>query len=52
MNVFSNILFSYIQQCLEIYQLHIIKKIKKDYKKARDRYQNLSKKEKKATIWS
>ena len=37
---------------LKIYQLNIIKKIKKDWKKARERYQNLSKeeKEKKATI--
>ena len=37
-----------------IYMLNIIKKINKDYKKARERYQNLSKeeKDKKATIWS
>ena len=30
-------------KCLKIYQLNIIKKIKKDYKKARERYQNLFK---------
>ena len=38
----------------KIYQLNVIKKIKNDYKKACEGYQNLSKeeKEKKATIWS
>ena len=30
---FVSIFFSYIQKSLEIYQLNIIKKIKKDYKK-------------------
>ena len=38
--------FSYIQKCLKLYQLSIIKKIKKDYKKAHERYQNLYKEEK------
>ena len=32
---------------MKIYQINIIKKIKKDYKKAHEKYQNLSKKEKK-----
>ena len=30
---------------MKIYQINIIKKIKKDYKKAHEKYQNLSKKE-------
>ena len=38
--------FSNTQQCLKIYRLNIIKKIKKDYKKARQRYQNHCKEEK------
>ena len=39
--------FSYLQICVKLYQLNIIKKIKKDYKrKACERYQNLSKEEK------
>ena len=37
-------IFSYIWKCLKIYQLNIIKKIKKE--KACERYQNLSRKEK------
>ena len=42
----SNIFFIYTK-CLKIYYLNIIKKIKKDCKKkARKRYQNLSKEEK------
>ena len=36
---------------MKIYQINIIKKIKKDYKIDHEKYQNLSKKEKK-TIWS
>ena len=38
----------FLYKWLKFYQLNIIKKIKKDYKKnkARERYQNLSKKEK------
>ena len=44
-------LYIYIYKCLKIYQVTIIiKKIKKDYKKGRERYQNFSKEEKKATI--
>ena len=40
--------------CLKIYRQNIIKKIKKNHKKARKTYQNLSKEEeeKKETIWS
>ena len=49
--IFSTIFFSYIEKGPKIYQLHIVKKIKKDYKKACERCQNLSKEEKKATIW-
>ena len=39
---------------IKYYKLNIIKKIKKEYKKACKRYQNLFKaeKEKKAIIWS
>ena len=37
----------FIKKCLNIYQLNIIKKIKKDHnKKAGETYQNLSKEEK------
>ena len=44
---FLIIIFSYIQQCLKIYQLNIIKKIKEYYKKKTwKRYKNLSKEEK------
>ena len=44
---FLIIIFSYIQQCLKIYQLNIIKKIKEYYKKKTwKRYENLSKEEK------
>ena len=44
---FLIIIFSYIQQCLKIYQLNIIKKIKEYYKrKTWKRYKNLSKEEK------
>ena len=35
-----------VKESLKLYQLNIIKKIKKDYKKACERYQNLSKEEK------
>ena len=39
--------FSYIYKYLKLYQLNIIKKIKKEYKKrARERYQYLPKKKK------
>ena len=45
--VFFIVFFSYVQKCLKLYQLFIIKKIKKDYtKKTCERYQNLSKEEK------
>ena len=40
-------LFSHIQKCLNIHQLNIIKITKKDYKKARERHQSLSKEKKK-----
>ena len=44
---FLIIIFSYIQQCLKIYQLNIIQKIKEYYKKKTwKRYKNLSKEEK------
>ena len=44
---FLIIIFSYIQQCLKLYQLNIIKKIKEYYKKKTwKRYKNLSKEEK------
>ena len=49
-NVFNKyfiIFYIYIYKCLKIYQPNIIKKIKKTTKKARERYQNLSKEEKK-----
>ena len=40
-------IFLYIQKCIKIHQLNNIKIIKKVYKKkARERYQNLSKEEK------
>ena len=39
-------LFSHIQKCLNIHQLNIIKITKKDYKKARERHQSLSKEKK------
>ena len=50
---FSDNYFSDKWECRKIYQVNIIKKIKKDYKKARKRYQNISKEEeeKKETIW-
>ena len=41
--LFHFFFFSNIQKCLIFYQLNIIKKIKKDYEKPRERYQNLSK---------
>ena len=44
-NFFS--IFLHIQNCLKIHQLYINEIIKKDHqKKARERYQNLSKEEK------
>ena len=44
---FFTVFFSYVQKCLKLYQLFIIKKIKKDYtKRTCERYQNLSKEEK------
>ena len=51
-SIFYNF-FSYIYKCLKIYLWNIIEKIRKTTKKARERYQNLSKEEKgqKATIW-
>ena len=42
-NFFYNFFFL---KCLKPYQLNIIKEIKKDYKKAPERYPNLSKEEK------
>ena len=45
--MFFIVFFSYLQKCLKLYQLIIIKKIKKDYtKRICKRYQNLSKEEK------
>ena len=45
--IFFIVFFSYVQKCLKLYQLFIIKKIKKDYtKKTCERYQNLFKEEK------
>ena len=45
--IFLIIIFSYIEQCLKIYQLNIIKRIKEYYKKKTcKRYKNLSKEEK------
>ena len=44
--------YKYIYKCSKFYQLSSIKKINKDYKKkAPETYQNLSKKEKKVTVW-
>ena len=44
--IFSYFIYLYIHKCQKIYQLNIIKKIKKTTKKARERYQDLSKEEK------
>ena len=45
-NLFFFLFFFLFYFVLNINQLNISKKIKKDYKKARKRYQNLSKEEK------
>ena len=39
-----------MSKCLKLYKLKITKKIKKDCKKAREKYQSLSKKEKEKKI--
>ena len=52
--LFLSIFFSYNQKCLKLYQLNIIKKMKKDYKNklVKDIKIFLRKKMKKAAVWS